>query len=188
MQLQLVSFDEPIETREFMKGRFELYRVGRMTLGRASYDPGRKWSEHVGAATGKRWCEVEHVGLVLSGRPMAAMRHGIERVMEPGSSSTSRRGTTVGSSATTPTSRCTSWVRRITRSVNRDLSADIGGPMCRAKSPVWCRPSIRGCSSAEGLIVIQRQLGHSNLGITSAHLRGIDSAEVIAIGTAVAIR
>jgi len=60
--------------------------------------------------------------------------------------------------------------------------------MCRAKSPAWCRPSIRGCSSAEGLIVIQRQLGHSNLGITSAHLRGIDSAEVIAIGTAVAIR
>ena len=46
-----------------MKGRFELYRVGGMTLGRASYEPGWKWSEHVGAVTGKRWCEVEHVGL-----------------------------------------------------------------------------------------------------------------------------
>jgi site-specific recombinase XerD len=29
------------------------------------------------------------------------------------------------------------------------------------------------------LIVIQRQLGHSDLGITSVYLRGIDSGEVI---------
>jgi site-specific recombinase XerD len=29
------------------------------------------------------------------------------------------------------------------------------------------------------LIVIQRQLGHSNLGITSAYLQGIDDAEII---------
>ncbi len=84
MELQLVSLDAPIETREFTKGRFELYRVGGMTLGRASYEPGWKWSEHVGAATGDRWCEVEHVGLVLSGRATAAMRDGTERVMEPG--------------------------------------------------------------------------------------------------------
>jgi integrase/recombinase XerD len=30
------------------------------------------------------------------------------------------------------------------------------------------------------LIVIQRQLGHSNLGITSVYLQGIDSGEIIA--------
>ena len=29
------------------------------------------------------------------------------------------------------------------------------------------------------LIVIQRQLGHTNLGITSIYLQGIDSAEII---------
>jgi integrase/recombinase XerD len=29
------------------------------------------------------------------------------------------------------------------------------------------------------LIVIQRQLGHSDLGITSVYLRGIDSGEII---------
>jgi integrase len=29
------------------------------------------------------------------------------------------------------------------------------------------------------LIVIQRQLGHSNLGITSVYLQGIDSGEII---------
>jgi hypothetical protein len=29
------------------------------------------------------------------------------------------------------------------------------------------------------MIVIQRQLGHSNLGITSMYLQGIDNAEII---------
>ena len=29
------------------------------------------------------------------------------------------------------------------------------------------------------LLVIQRQLGHSNLGITSIYLQGIDNAEII---------
>ena len=29
------------------------------------------------------------------------------------------------------------------------------------------------------LIVIQRQLGHSNLGITSIYLQGIDNAEIV---------
>jgi site-specific recombinase XerD len=29
------------------------------------------------------------------------------------------------------------------------------------------------------LVVIQRQLGHANLGITSIYLQGIDSAEII---------
>jgi site-specific recombinase XerD len=29
------------------------------------------------------------------------------------------------------------------------------------------------------LIVIQRQLGHSNLGVTSVYLQGIDNAEIV---------
>ena len=65
-------------------GRFELYRVGPMTLGRATYEPGWKWSEHVGAATGERLCQVEHVGLVLSGAAVAHMDDGTEKVMRAG--------------------------------------------------------------------------------------------------------
>ena len=84
MDLQLIALDDPLETREFEKGRFELYRVGPMTIGRATYEPGWRWRDHVGAANGELWCEVEHVGLVISGRAMAAMRDGEERVMEPG--------------------------------------------------------------------------------------------------------
>ena len=42
-----------------------------MTLGRATYEPGWVWSEHVGAASGESLCEVEHVGLVLAGQAAA---------------------------------------------------------------------------------------------------------------------
>lgn len=41
-------FDTPDEVKEFEKGRFEVVRVGSMLVGRATYQPGWKWSEHVG--------------------------------------------------------------------------------------------------------------------------------------------
>jgi quercetin dioxygenase-like cupin family protein len=82
--IELVPTESPTETRTFEKGRFELYRVGPMSIGRATYEPGWRWSEHVGAPTGEKWCEVEHVGMVVSGRAAVAMRDGTERVMEPG--------------------------------------------------------------------------------------------------------
>lgn len=84
MDLTLLNLDSPTETRTFEKGRFELYSVGPMTIGRATYEPGWRWSEHVGAETGEAWCQVEHVGLVVSGRAAVKMDDGEERVMEPG--------------------------------------------------------------------------------------------------------
>lgn len=84
MEIELVNFDSPSEVRTFEKGRFELYRVGPMTLGRATYEPGWKWSQHVGPTTGERSCQVEHVGLVLSGEAVARMDDGPEIVMRAG--------------------------------------------------------------------------------------------------------
>lgn len=52
--LTFERFESPAETREFEKGRFELVQIGGMTVGRATYEPGWKWSEHVGAATGEK--------------------------------------------------------------------------------------------------------------------------------------
>jgi hypothetical protein len=72
----LKRFETPDEVRTFEKGRFELVTLGGMTIGRASYEPGWKWSEHVGKATGASHCIVEHVGLVVSGCATAAMADG----------------------------------------------------------------------------------------------------------------
>jgi hypothetical protein len=61
-----------------------LIRLGGAELGRARYEPGWKWSTHVGSLTGAVLCEVEHVGLVLSGRAAVKMRDGSEHVLAPG--------------------------------------------------------------------------------------------------------
>jgi len=84
MDLALVNFDDPAEVRTFERGKFELYRVGPTTVGRATYEPGWKWSEHVGPLTGETSCQVEHVGFVLSGRDVAKMDDGREVVMGAG--------------------------------------------------------------------------------------------------------
>jgi quercetin dioxygenase-like cupin family protein len=84
LDLTLLHLDQPTDTRTFEKGRFEVYEVGPMTLGRATYEPGWVWSEHVGAATGESLCQVEHVGLVVSGQAAVKMADGTERVMKEG--------------------------------------------------------------------------------------------------------
>lgn len=80
----LKRFDTPDETRHFAKGKFEVVHLGGLTIGRATYQPGWKWSEHVGSLTGQAFCEVEHVGLVLSGTATAAMPDGKVIEMTPG--------------------------------------------------------------------------------------------------------
>ena len=76
----LERFESPDETRVFEKGKFEIVEIGGMTIGRATYEPGWKWSEHVGKAMSATRCQVEHVGMVVSGSATAAMDDG--RVIE----------------------------------------------------------------------------------------------------------
>ncbi len=77
-------FDNPDETRKFEKGIFELVNLGGMALGRASYEPGWKWSKHVAPIAGTESCQFEHVGMVVSGRVMVAMNDGSEFELGPG--------------------------------------------------------------------------------------------------------
>jgi quercetin dioxygenase-like cupin family protein len=76
----LRRFETPDEVREMEKGRFEIIRLGGLTIGRATYEPGWRWSEHVGPGVGAKRCSVEHVGMVVSGTATAAFDDG--RVIE----------------------------------------------------------------------------------------------------------
>ena len=80
----LKRFDAPDEVREFVKGRFELVSIGGLTIGRATYEPGWKWSTHVGPTVGADRCSVEHVGLVLEGHATAAFADGTVYNLTPG--------------------------------------------------------------------------------------------------------
>ena len=83
MKIEIGNLDAA-ESQPLEKGRLQLCTVGGLTVGRATYEPGWKWSEHVGAATGDAWCEVEHVVLVLEGRMEVAMRDGERVEIGPG--------------------------------------------------------------------------------------------------------
>lgn len=72
----LKSFENPDETRTLKRGKFEVVHLGEMTIGRATYEPGWKWSEDVGPGLGASRCSVEHVGMVLSGVATAALEDG----------------------------------------------------------------------------------------------------------------
>ena len=82
--VEIRRFETGDEIRTFEHGTFELVTLGGVTVGRASYEPGWVWSEHVGAATGQALCEVDHVGLVVSGRAAVKMRDGTEYELTPG--------------------------------------------------------------------------------------------------------
>jgi len=72
----LKRFENPDECREMALGRFEIVHLGGVTVGRAIYQPGWKWSTHVGPGLGLSRCPVEHVGLVVSGEATAAFEDG----------------------------------------------------------------------------------------------------------------
>jgi quercetin dioxygenase-like cupin family protein len=84
LDVVLKRFDAPDEIRQMVKGKFELVHLGGLTIGRATYEPGWKWSEHVGPQIGQALCEVEHVGMVLSGTATAAFADGRVTELRPG--------------------------------------------------------------------------------------------------------
>jgi len=80
IEVILKRFEQPGEIRILTKGKFEIVRLGGMTIGRATYEPGWRWSEHVGPSVGASRCQIEHVGMVLAGTATAAFDDG--RVVE----------------------------------------------------------------------------------------------------------
>lgn len=84
MEVILKRFDDPDEVTRFDKGKFETVALGGMTIGRATYQPGWKWSDDVGPGVGKSFCNVEHVGMVVSGVATASFPDGRVTEMKPG--------------------------------------------------------------------------------------------------------
>jgi hypothetical protein len=80
----LKRFEEPDEITTFEKGKFETVSLGGMTIGRATYGPGWKWSRDVGQKIGEAFCTVEHVGMVVSGCATAAFADGRVTEMHAG--------------------------------------------------------------------------------------------------------
>lgn len=80
----LKSFAVPGEVREFPFGRFEIIHVAGVTLGRATYQPGWKWSLHNAPLAGTSLCHAPHTGTVLSGHGAVQYEDGEYTDLLPG--------------------------------------------------------------------------------------------------------
>jgi quercetin dioxygenase-like cupin family protein len=80
------AFGSPDEVREFRegKGKVELVDLNGHMIGRGTFEPGWRWSEHVKPLSGTESCQVEHIGYVLEGEMTVRMDDGSELHVRPG--------------------------------------------------------------------------------------------------------
>jgi quercetin dioxygenase-like cupin family protein len=80
------SFDSPEETRPFEGGKGQLQRVNIESggVGRATFEPGWRWSEHVKPIAQTDSCQAAHMGYFVSGRMKVVMDDGEEMEFGPG--------------------------------------------------------------------------------------------------------
>ena len=82
--MQKKNLNSPDETRSFPKGKVELATVGSVKFGRATLEPGWKWSAHVKPIAQTKSCEAPHTQYHVSGRLRVRMDDGTEAEYGPG--------------------------------------------------------------------------------------------------------
>jgi hypothetical protein len=83
--MEVKNFDSPDEVRPFEgNGQAEVLNIGGKVVGKATFEPGWKWSENVKPIAGTDSCQVSHLGYVISGRMRVFMDDGTEKEIGPG--------------------------------------------------------------------------------------------------------
>jgi quercetin dioxygenase-like cupin family protein len=84
--MQKMSLNSPEEVRPFVgdSGRLELVNLEKGPVGRATFEPGWRWSEHVKPIAGTDSCQAAHLGYFVSGRMRVVMDDGEEQEFGPG--------------------------------------------------------------------------------------------------------
>ena len=79
------NFDNPDETMNPEKMRVDNVDLGNgVKAARLTSQPGWKWSVDVSPLSGTDFCEVEHLGMVISGQATCAFKDGEIHTMKPG--------------------------------------------------------------------------------------------------------
>jgi mannose-6-phosphate isomerase-like protein (cupin superfamily) len=80
------TFDSPEEVRSFEQdsGKLELVNLEGGPVGRATFQPGWRWSTHMKPKAGTASCQVAHTGYFVSGRMKIVMDDGEEAEFGPG--------------------------------------------------------------------------------------------------------
>jgi mannose-6-phosphate isomerase-like protein (cupin superfamily) len=78
------NFGKPDEVREFPKGRLELITATGTTVGRATLEPGWRWSTSVKPGIGTESCKSAHFQYQVAGVLKVRMDDGTEFECRPG--------------------------------------------------------------------------------------------------------
>jgi hypothetical protein len=78
------NFGKADEVRVFPKGKLELLTIGGATIGRATLEPGWRWSTSVQPIAKTKSCEAPHFQYHVSGTLKVVMDDGTEFVCKPG--------------------------------------------------------------------------------------------------------
>ena len=80
------SLNSPEETRPFEggKGQLELVNLDAGAVGRATFQPGWRWSEHIKPIAKTDSCQAAHMGYFISGRMKVVMDDGEQMEFGPG--------------------------------------------------------------------------------------------------------
>jgi mannose-6-phosphate isomerase-like protein (cupin superfamily) len=84
--IEVKSHDAADETRTPDKTRVEVVRVGPVTLGRLTFQPGWRWSECIKPVVGTESCQVHHVGYAVTGRITVQLTNGDQASIKAGDS------------------------------------------------------------------------------------------------------
>lgn len=78
------GFEKADEVRTFPKGKLELMKIGGATIGRATLEPGWRWSTSVQPIVKTKSCEAPHFQYHVAGILKVAMDDGTEFECRPG--------------------------------------------------------------------------------------------------------
>jgi quercetin dioxygenase-like cupin family protein len=78
------NFSKPDEVRKFEKGKIELVKVNGTVMGKATLEPGWKWSLHVKPIAKTALCDAPHFQYIVSGQMTLRTEHGEEFTVKAG--------------------------------------------------------------------------------------------------------
>jgi hypothetical protein len=82
--IEVRHVDKPDERRDFPLGHLEVFTMTGLVVGRATFEPGWRWTESVKSIAGTELCEVHHNAYIAQGRMHIRMRDGTEDEVGPG--------------------------------------------------------------------------------------------------------
>jgi hypothetical protein len=92
VEMEGKSLNNPDEVRTFDKGKLELVNIGGRTVGRATFQPGWRWSQSVKPLVNTKSCEAPHFQYHVSGTLRVRMDDGTERDFKAGDVSCLKAG------------------------------------------------------------------------------------------------